>query len=109
MPTQNFPKNVDLKGCGKFTQDQTQPSTAIKPYHCVKCGMEICGGIWLSSGGPYCLGCDPSQSLKRREHTNIGWECPRCHNINSPNMDQCNCKEGYSCVIPSFGGGIEGI
>lgn len=20
-----------------------------------------------------------------------GWECPRCGNVNSPNMDQCNC------------------
>lgn len=23
-----------------------------------------------------------------------GWECPRCHRINSPSMLQCTCKPG---------------
>lgn len=22
---------------------------------------------------------------------NIGWECPRCHKINAPHVNQCDC------------------
>lgn len=29
------------------------------------------------------------------EHVYVrtGWECPRCHNINGPHVDQCSCSK----------------
>lgn len=26
--------------------------------------------------------------------TPVGWECPRCHAVNAPHVNQCNCRPG---------------
>lgn len=33
--------------------------------------------------------------------TNMGWECPRCHKINAPTVQQCTCvPSGYYPYYP---------
>lgn len=37
-----------------------------------------------------------------------GWECPRCHLINAPHVNSCNCqvrqRNDAVCTVPNEGG-----
>jgi hypothetical protein len=60
---------------------------------CSKCGGEIFSGIAnRTTGSPLKCSCpSPSYTVSYDLSTLQGWECPRCHKINSPYIQSCNC------------------
>lgn len=69
---------------------------------CMACGRMLYNTqafIHLTSGGYMCSDCFRAQEIsleglgKKSEFppTRLGWECPRCHAIHSPESTRCLC------------------
>lgn len=37
-----------------------------------------------------------NNNSKEKKKISLAWECPRCHKINSPYKQQCDCKPSYN-------------
>jgi len=46
---------------------------------------------YIGGYGPLCIECN-NKLLTQRLEFPVGWECPRCHNINAPYIKQCECS-----------------
>lgn len=65
---------------------------------CLYCGGLICGDDsrrQAEFGGAKICECEDTAKIFpfSQGQRQFGWECPRCHKINSPLEASCNCKE----------------
>jgi hypothetical protein len=58
---------------------------------CWKCGNEgtTCDINMQQTG--LCYRCQQAQQAETWKPYQVGWECPRCHAINSPDVKRCFC------------------
>lgn len=41
---------------------------------------------------------DDIRGLVRRHKPEYGWECPRCHQINAPHINHCDCRPNETVI-----------
>lgn len=72
--------------------------TASVVNNCPKCGKPyIYVGDWFGIDSPVCecrtMTTDSSSSWVYWYYPRQGWQCPKCHRINSPDVKTCICLE----------------
>ncbi len=55
-------------------------------YSCIGCGWIAGHAEWCPYRTTVYYTSPPDPDYHK------GWECPRCHKINGPHVDQCDCK-----------------